>query len=504
MAKQFASFLKLLNAKYLHSINSEFLQVLKCIPPDHRIKVKALGPAQAKEFAKAPLFPNAESLALTHFNPAFEGNMFHVKLGFLQQYQQQIKSLHLDFLHLVRLGDYEPPKPLNLQVLEHVRLMFCRNGLEPGLFYITWDGIKKLELLHCGISIIETQMDRLRNLTQLTIFKRVAAHKLSSAKEGLEGLLLNLPNPLISLYLVVETPNSTDPSPYPGKEALQRHHETLKRLWLMFTSNLRFHERNTKHNRYRTPTERRKCSHYCSEGSVGTVALPICSDDGSLDLKTLSKFPKLEHLVIPVEAPKTWASWAPSFSNLRSFYLINSTELYCSDRLPTTNSFRQDWINWLLAPYHQRRDGFNHLKLQVIAFRRPILRTSREDKLPTPGSTGYTAHFRDPDHPEYFSQRANTSEVVHHHYPEVGEFFNGYFVDENPDYVWPQEDNDVAKGVFEDDDELANLPVREVPRPIGCLNRWICHCIHKRHTEALEALVPENGIFTSFAKRLFG
>lgn len=72
---------------------------------------------------------------------------------------------------------------------------------------------------------------------------------------------------------------------------------------------------------------------------------------------------------------------------------------------------------------------------------------------PVPGQTGYTAHFRDPDRPDYFSTKANTSEVVRHHFPETWEFFQGYNAQENQSYVWPKEDTNVAQGVFEDEDE---------------------------------------------------
>ncbi|RVD89658.1 uncharacterized protein DFL_000656 [Arthrobotrys flagrans] len=129
--------------------------------------------------------------------------------------------------------------------------------------------------------------------------------------------------------------------------------------------------------------------------------------------------------------------------------------------------FRQGWINWFLLPYHQHRDGFADLNLRVVAFRHPIT--------------------IDPDRPDYFSTKANTSEVVRHHFPETWEFFQGYNAQENQSYVWPKEDTNVAQGVFEDEDELENLMVRRETEYRDQDLVYVCPCVMKRQAQSIDS-----------------
>lgn len=77
--------------------------------------------------------------------------------------------------------------------------------------------------------------------------------------------------------------------------------------------------------------------------------------------------------------------------------------------------------------------------------------------MPDLGYRGFTAHFRDPNRQDYFSNIANTSEVIRQYYPEVCIFFKGYFATENRKYMCPEDNSNATKNIFEDEYELTDI-----------------------------------------------
>ncbi|KAK6523316.1 hypothetical protein TWF281_001295 [Arthrobotrys megalospora] len=464
-AVHLAAFIESLDEGQLQCINSEDLEVLKYLSPSCRSKVKSVQWNYSRDlYGEIAFFPSIKSLTFRELGPyIYDFGRYWAKT---ERYRKQLKSLSLEGYHY----DERPPVRETLpdgpgfDALEHLSIrlfveLISERLLEPMEAWklIPFQRLKSLELISCcapGAFLLRHLVD-LANLTHLVVDHRNYIYSdIVYNEEDAEQVLLNLPSRLQSLQW---TAFANRNSRYPTKQAIQRHSATLKKLWLEIS--------------YKGSDDvMEDRPHYQYENQFRMLEVPIRSDE-VLDLEALSQFPALEHLAVPVAAPESWSSWAPLFPELRSFYLVNSCKLYCEGSLPT-KCFRQDWIYWFTSAYHQHQNQSNPLNLQLIAFQRPLgnLRGQtdedmsedemRDNRIPEPGSRGFTAHFQEPDRPGYFSKKAYTSEFVRYAYPEAWEFIKGYFATENREYMWPNEDTNVAKGVFEDEDEVAPADVR--------------------------------------------
>ncbi|RVD88828.1 uncharacterized protein DFL_003000 [Arthrobotrys flagrans] len=459
-----AAFIESLPEEQLQFINSETLDILKYLPSSYHSKIKSLECNPSERLSERPFFPSLRSLTFQDIVPYFKG--LGSEWSLCQKYQHQLKSLSL------KASAYEPnfspetPFPnspyLDFRTIEHFHLREFRNlGFKTSsiLGLIPLKNIKKLELINCHVppTFLVPQMPNFTNLTDLAVYPRFDGFGDTYTNSNIEDILLNLPGFLQSLHWAV---HSNKISEYPSKKAIQRHSGTLRKLWLEISHPCGDSQR----------TSNWETSHYHDETKYKMLEIPISSRfDEVVDLETLSKFPRLEHLAVPIETPRFPNSWIPSFPKLRSLYLVNSCKIYCSKSRPPTKCFRQEWIHWFMSAYNlERPDGSSyplsayhrHPNLQLVAFQRPAYNWGNDPGVaaPQPGSRGFTAHLRDANQSRYFSKEAITSETVRRLYPEVWEFFKGYFMTENQKYALRSKDTNAAKGIFEDEDEFLNLP----------------------------------------------
>ncbi|KAK6523492.1 hypothetical protein TWF281_001473 [Arthrobotrys megalospora] len=452
-----AAFVESLAEEQLQSLNSEVLDIFKYVPPLYHAKIKSLHCSCAlltEDFSRKPLLPSLRALTYRGLSP------FISEIGpswpALRKYTKRLTSLSLESDGQLSIS----PQPnflerIGFETLEHLKLRGFRT-LETKdssvLNLIPLQNVRKLEIIDCQASpaLLAPQMARFTNLTNLAFYGISTSQQDEYLSGVIDDMLLNLSSLLYSLHW---TAFAYKDSEYPSKRALQRHSATLRKLWL----EIGYRTRNITSRNLRR-------SHYQYETKYQMKSIPIRSEvDGVLDLEALSQLPHVEYLAIPVAAPERWTSWAPSFPKLRSFYLVNSCKLYSTSARPATKCFRQEWINWFTSSHRQDQDGPNHLALQLVAFQRPACNWENRISIPQPGSRGFTAHVRDPNRPGYFTKNAITSETVRYLYPKVWDFFKGYFMLEKRDYVSLEGDTNVAKGIFEDEDEHTNLPGTSQP-----------------------------------------
>ncbi|KAK6339842.1 hypothetical protein TWF718_009232 [Orbilia javanica] len=468
-AVHIAAFIESLPVDQIQSISCEALSFLKFLPSSYYPKIKDLECyIDVNVYVlsrKTTFFPSLQTLTFRETYPHIPG--LGTEWSICRKYRETLKSLSLEAGPPEAVPDPDitfPKNPyLEAQELQNLRLLNFESlklGGASIFSLIPVNNLKRLELINCYIhpSLLVEQAPNFTNLTDLAVHPKYRNPESIYTSWTIEKILLNLPKPLQSLQWTQYSPDQ--PSEYPSKMAIQRHSATLKKLWLEISY-------------YAAPNDMSagKPSHYFRETTRRMVEIPVKATlEENVDLETLSKFPNLEHLVVPIEAPKFPKSWIPSFPNLRSLYFVNSCKVYSSLARPPTKCFRQEWINWFMsADDLECPDGANyssmsiyhrHPRLQLIAFQRPanIWETTSDTKGREPGSRGFTAHMRDSDNPGYFSKEAMTSETVRHIFPDVWEFFKGYFMVENKRYVYPTENTNLAKGVFEDEDESKDLP----------------------------------------------
>ncbi|KAK6334383.1 hypothetical protein TWF730_003598 [Orbilia blumenaviensis] len=272
--------------------------------------------------------------------------------------------------------------------------------------------IKKLSLLGCSqfSQLNRSWIRDMVNLTELDIRKR-------DTLSDLEGLLCNLTRGLSALW--ISWHSVRDKAPIPGKTAFKKHSTTLKKLWI-------------------------HSEHPYNYGTWNE--LPFCVDEGSdeLDLKTLSEFPVLQHLSVPVRIPESWTPWAPMFPSLKSLYWVNflsaleplgvpaSTNSNHPDEEPEVKRDEieipsklidsvKDLLSWLASPYEgTNRDevssaGMN-LQAVILAFRQ------QRNRNYSPWSWIYRAYVRDRSTPCGFETSPKMMEFIHYWYPEIWEF----------------------------------------------------------------------------------
>ncbi|KAF3103788.1 hypothetical protein TWF706_004828 [Orbilia oligospora] len=468
-----AAFIESLPEDQLQSINSHALHILQYIPSTYYSKIKSVecDPRPEERLLKKPIFPSLATLTYSAINHNFSN--LGPEWSVLKQYRQQLKSLSLRSSQYEHLNHADIPFPsdphIEFRNLEHLHLQDMQS-IEFGRFSllrsIPIGNIKRLELIDCFIppALLVPLAPGFTNLTDLAIYPRFNGVENTYTTSNINDILLKLPSSLQSLRWATY---STLVSDYPSKTAIQRHSRSLRKLW--------FETSYFGGGRAGSMLEE---SHYLDENVFKMWEVPIKSELGEiLDLDTLSRFPNLEDLALPIETPHSPNSWISSFPKLRSLYLVNSCKIYSSKPRSPTGCFRQEWINWFMSAYNleqsDKADQPNyplsayerHPKLRLIAFQRPAYNwESRHGAgVPQPGSRGFTAHLRDADKSGYFSKEALTSNTVRRLYPEIWEFFKGYHMVENKHYVWPSENTNVAKGVFEDGDEFAGLPESQLP-----------------------------------------
>ncbi|KAF3931305.1 hypothetical protein ABW19_dt0202649 [Dactylella cylindrospora] len=185
---------------------------------------------------------------------------------------------------------------------------------------------RKFKMIGCykGMSFMATLTGLMPALTHLTLID-------CDVLDNTEAAIANLPASLQSLHLRgAETPGLL--VPLLRKETLQRHSQTLRKLWLDVRrqSNIA--------NRFQTTV---------------SVEFPLNSekgdDSGSLDVETISRFPKLEYLALSVALPSDMEKPhrdAPTFPSLRLMYFLNYGISGSDPEL-----FYLNWYNWFTRPY---------------------------------------------------------------------------------------------------------------------------------------------------------
>ncbi|KAK6513708.1 hypothetical protein TWF506_008147 [Arthrobotrys conoides] len=462
-----AAFIASLREEQLQSISCDTLDTLQYIPSPYYSKIKSIvSDFEGGRIVGKPFFQTLKTLTFHDISPYFSN--FGVEWSICKQHQQNLKSLFLN----CGLGEnnnfIRTPFPYNPYIefrsLEHFHVQGMQSldlGKLSLLGLIPAGIIRRLELIDCYIppSYLIPLIPNFTSVTDLAVYSRFNVEDETYTGSDIDDILLKLPSLLQSLQW---TFYSTAPSEYPSKKAIQRHSGTLKKLWL---------EISYLGGSQAPPSWER--SHYSDENRFKMLRVFIKSKlDEAVDLDTLSQFPHLEHLAVPIETPVNPNSWISSFPKLRSLYLVNSCKVYCSKPRSPTNCFRQEWIDWFMSAYnlesydnddhpnHSRSTYERHPNLQLVAFQRPAYNWEHRlgNGAPQPGSRGFTAHLRDADRSGYFSKEAITSETVRSLYPEAWELFKGYYMSENKQYVLPSENTNLAKGVFEDQDENMNLP----------------------------------------------
>ncbi|KAK6499034.1 hypothetical protein TWF481_011603 [Arthrobotrys musiformis] len=462
-----AAFIESLPPGQLQSIHCESMDTLKYLPSAYHPSIRSLECVPREQLPSAPFLPSLTSLTLQELKPHLQSTS--PDLAICHQYQHQLKSLSLKCRRMRnRRADPQlpsrPTKHFDFRGLERLSIRDARDlaFTDSSVFRpMSLKSIKKLELIDCHIppAILVPQASNFTNLTDLAIYPKF--NTVSDTYSGLDisNLLLNLPSLLQSLHWTIF---SQKVSEYPSKNAIRRHSQTLRKLWL--ESSYPSPDRSERNQNLRGP-------HYSDEFQFRMLEVPlkVIFEEG-LDLETLARFPRLEHLALPVEPPNSRYSWISSFPKLRSFYLVNSCKVYCDPSRRSTKRFRQEWCNWFMSAYDANHPDSDpdypltavrrHPNLQLVAFQRPSCNWENREGhgAPEPGSRGFTANLRDPDNSGNFSKEVITSETVRRLYPEVWDFYKGYFIVESERYVRPRENTNVAKGVFEDEDELEDLP----------------------------------------------
>ncbi|EPS40121.1 hypothetical protein H072_6064 [Dactylellina haptotyla CBS 200.50] len=153
----------------------------------------------------------------------------------------------------------------------------------------------------------------------------------------------------------------------PSMITFEKHHETLKSLWLDF--------KTTSDNADNVDDDPDIIK-------LRILDIPVVKSaaEQTVDLEGLSRFPVLEYLAIPCAVPTTWDAWCPYFPRLKAFYVLNDYGRWSEPGLAQRNDpgspsadFHPSFVQWFLKshPAHnESKEKFPSKGLpRVIAFR---------------------------------------------------------------------------------------------------------------------------------------
>ncbi|KAF3213452.1 hypothetical protein TWF679_005269 [Orbilia oligospora] len=283
----------------------------------------------------------------------------------------------LDFKYILWDSSQEPNKSPDAFLAE----------LETGVFSAcARKNIKTVSFSNCqSTEVLSLGCARfLNHITNLTI-------EVSGPLEYLETLLCKLSCGLSSLYIKwdpsPETRSQTrralpDVDPTLGKIALVKHSTTLKSLYLNKLSGHKF----------------------CVKGPVGA--------EGGLDLETISKFPLLEYLALPLNEPDLWDSGVLKFPSLKFIHFLEHLPV----RPGTESGNIEDFLRWLSPSHGEASTDIVSKSMKLKALVTPSNWSSYGR------STPYLVYFRGLSEPCHFeSPRRGFRELCYWH-PDIEEF----------------------------------------------------------------------------------
>ncbi|EGX46338.1 hypothetical protein AOL_s00110g162 [Orbilia oligospora ATCC 24927] len=259
--------------------------------------------------------------------------------------------------------------------------------LEMGVFSAcAGQNIKTVSFLDCGSTKMLTLgcARFLNHITNLTI-------EISGTLEYLETLLCKLSCGLSSLYVkwypCPENRNwnhRLDRDPALGKVAFVKHSTTLKSLYLNKQSGHKF----------------------CVKG-------PVSAEGGDpLDLETISKFPLLEYLALPLDEPDSWNPGVVKFQTLKFIHFLEPFPL----RPGTESGAIENFLRWLSPSHEEPNTGTVSKSVKLKALVTP------SNWSPYGRSTPYLVYFRSCSEPFYFESPCRAFRELCYWHPDIEEF----------------------------------------------------------------------------------